>query len=87
MLHWKDAVTGEHFLIDSRTGHSYPQTQYWAHQLGTVDSGFNCGEGRRTLRKGAASTMAKSHSTNSTLPEWLERALQVRFTRDSSVIR
>ena len=84
MILWQDATTGENFAVDSRTGHSYP---YTAPHSGTVDTDFNCGEVRRTLRKGSASAMvttAKTDSNISAFPRWLEQALQVPLIHDGS---
>jgi hypothetical protein len=70
---WQDAATGEQFVVDPRTGHSFRQIEYHT-QSNDVDSSMtdiNRGKGRRTLRQQHSGSMATA------VPAWLENALQV----------
>lgn len=70
---WQDAATGEQFVVDPRTGHSFRQIEYHT-QSEDVDASMidiNQGKGRRTLRQQHSGSMA------AVVPAWLENALQV----------
>ena len=76
---WQDATTGERFVVDRRTGHSFPQANFQVHES-DLPSGVNCRVQRRTLWKQPTSQVVSSSildSDQSVVPEWLERALQV----------
>jgi len=74
---WQDATTGERFVVDCRTGYSFPQTNFQVQQS-DLPIGVNCRVQRRTLRKQPTSqVVASSILDQPVVPEWLERALQV----------
>ncbi|KAG7097308.1 hypothetical protein E1B28_004670 [Marasmius oreades] len=63
---WTDAITGQTFVVDSRTGHSRLQGERSADAGGTL-----CRE-RRTLGPPRIGTSSENHET----PDWIRRALE-----------
>ncbi|KAF9226706.1 hypothetical protein BS17DRAFT_865354 [Gyrodon lividus] len=80
---WKDPATGETFIIDNRTGNSYPQTAPCA--VG-ADGPIEISSQRRTLR--ASHLTAKGNSRGQSenaigankVPDWLKEALEANET-------
>ena len=78
---WKDPLTGETFVIDNRTGNSYPQN---THFTANPDGSTEASSKRRTLPTPQLTTEANNNNTSDT-PNWLREALQVCFVPTSDV--
>ncbi|KAI9574792.1 hypothetical protein HD554DRAFT_2050106 [Boletus coccyginus] len=74
---WKDPLTGETFIIDNRTGNSYPES---AHFTVGADGPIETGSKRRTLRAPQVTADENSRNKNNVgedqIPNWLQNALQ-----------
>jgi len=77
---WKDPTTGETFIVDTRTGNSYPQDA-------PVVRGDEQGAIRRTLQAAEWLKKTKDPSSiedvaedNRAMPNWLQQALQTNET-------
>jgi len=72
---WKDPTTGECFMVDQRTGNSYPRTMSSVNRkTGELDRVLE--SSRRTLSR----TLDCAHQTGEeplSVPGWIEDALQV----------
>ena len=75
---WTDASTGEIFLIDSRSGHSYRQSEYLP---GHVEASTLSREGRLTFTLPKIDSLAPTERGSSAgpglIPAWLEHAFKV----------
>ena len=75
---WTDASTGERFLIDSRTGHTYRQSKYPSEH---VEASTLSREGRLTFTLPKVDSLARSERGSNTgpglIPPWLEYAFKV----------
>ncbi|KAF8450650.1 hypothetical protein L210DRAFT_3639716 [Boletus edulis BED1] len=74
---WKDPLTGENFIIDGRTGNSYPQSTRFAID---ADGSIEASSKRRTLRAPQLTAEENIRSENDTsgnhTPDWLREALE-----------
>ncbi|KAG6378611.1 carboxyl transferase domain-containing protein [Boletus reticuloceps] len=74
---WKDPLTGENFIIDGRTGNSYPQSARFAID---ADGSIEASPKRRTLRAPQLTAEENNRSENNTsgnhTPDWLRVALE-----------
>ncbi|KAF8812208.1 hypothetical protein BYT27DRAFT_7159313 [Phlegmacium glaucopus] len=74
---WTDASTGERFFIDSRTGHSYRQSEYLPEHVETTTLSR---EGRRTFTlpkiDSLVPTKRDSEVGAGLIPAWLEHAFK-----------
>ncbi|KAJ3516273.1 hypothetical protein NLJ89_g1225 [Agrocybe chaxingu] len=80
---WLDRATGEHFVVNTRTGHS--RTANRSSQAGNEPCHAaiaNHGEGRRTLRQHKTNNPAvvDTSARQDPLPKWLEQALESNRT-------
>ncbi|KAI0677319.1 hypothetical protein C8Q78DRAFT_1065895 [Trametes maxima] len=73
-LLWTDPATGERFVIDARTGNSYPQIAPTAPTAGDTTAEATQ-RVRMTLRSGALDNL-KSTAATPTPPAWISEALQ-----------
>lgn len=76
---WKDPLTGETFIIDNRTGNSYPESARFT--VG-ADGPIETGSKRRTLRAPQVTADENNRNKNNgedQIPNWLRNALQVCF--------
>lgn len=77
---WKDPQTRETFVIDNRTGDSYPQSDRLAVD---ADVPIEATSKRRTLRAPQLTAEEDNHSKSNIggdhMPDWLREALQVCF--------
>lgn len=77
---WKDPLTRETFIIDNRTGSSYPQSTAFPVD---ADGPIEATSKRRTLRAPQLTAEENNHSKSNTdgdhMPIWLREALQVCF--------
>ena len=75
---WTNASTGERFLIDSRTGHTYRQSEYLPEN---VEASTLSREGRLTFTlpkiDNLAPTERRSNAEPGPIPAWLEHAFKV----------
>jgi DNA mismatch repair protein MLH3 len=75
---WTDASTGERFFIDSRTGHTYCQSEY---QPDHVEASTLSREKRLTFTlpeiDNLVPTKRAPHSGSGLVPAWLEQAFKV----------
>lgn len=75
---WTDASTGERFFIDSRTGHTYRQSQYLPEH---VEASTLSREGRLTFTlpkiDNLVSTERGFNAGPGLIPAWLEHAFKV----------
>jgi hypothetical protein len=75
---WTDASTGERFLIDSRTGHTYRQSKYPPEH---VEASTLSREGRLTFTLPMTDSLASSERDSNAgpglIPAWLEHAFKV----------
>lgn len=73
---WKDPSTRETFIIDNRTGNSYPQR---ARFTAATDDSIESSSKRRTLRTPhpTSETNKNDAGTIDPIPEWLQEALEV----------
>ncbi|KAH0587870.1 hypothetical protein H2248_006625 [Termitomyces sp. 'cryptogamus'] len=78
---WTDPRTGQSFIVDSRTGNSYPQAEP---PPGGVDSAvLKDRYSRRTIPCCAGITTGTQNKMDQEgLPEWLQKALQANRTYD-----
>ncbi|PPQ70442.1 hypothetical protein CVT26_013936 [Gymnopilus dilepis] len=75
---WTDPTTGERFVVDLRTGNSFPQERRHRQAQDLLDKGYVVQqEGRRTLRQQNPSISARGdqHNCLVPVPSWLEQAL------------
>ncbi|KAF8138352.1 hypothetical protein EV363DRAFT_1155488, partial [Boletus edulis] len=84
MTVWKDPLTGENFIIDGRTGNSYPQSTRFAID---ADGSIEASSKRRTLRAPQLTAEENIRSENDTsgnhTPDWLREALEAAECRSS----
>ena len=75
---WTDASTGARFLIDSRTGHTYRQSEYLPEH---VEASTLSREGRLTFTlpkvENLVPTERGSNAGPGPIPTWLEHAFKV----------
>lgn len=73
---WTDASTGERFLIDSRTGHTYRQSEHLPEH---VEASTLSREGRLTFILPKIDNLAPTErgTKPGPIPSWLERAFKV----------
>ena len=75
---WTDASTGERFLIDSRTGHTYRQSKYLPEH---VEASTLSREGRLTFTLPKIDNLVPTERGSNTgpglIPAWLEHAFKV----------
>jgi len=76
---WTDSSTGESFFIDSRTGHSYRQSEY--HLPEHVETTTLNREGRRTFALPKIDSLVPTKRDFKVepklIPAWLEHAFKV----------
>ena len=75
---WTDASTGESFFIDSRTGHTYRQSEYLSEHMGASTLSR---EGRLTFPlpkiDSSAPTERGFNAGPGLIPAWLDHAFKV----------
>ena len=75
---WTDASTGERFLIDSRTGHTYRQSEYLPEHVGASTLSR---EGRLTFTPPKIDNLVPTERVSNAgpglIPAWLEHAFKV----------
>ena len=82
---WKDPVTEEIFVVNRRTGNSYPQAFA---PVGETNEGRDGPvHSRRTLDRTHIPTVNDSEKGNNDLPGWIQEALEVLHTMIFSSIR
>lgn len=75
---WTDASTGGRFLIDSRTGHTYRQSEYPPEH---VEASTLSREGRLTFTLPTINNLVPTERSSNVgpglIPAWLEHAFRV----------